>query len=132
MEKTIHPIAIAVHLEDAFNRRDVRSALEFLHRTVEISQPDGRTAVGHAGARRLIEAADVMGTGRYVEWAHYVSSNGVVTGALKVELCEKTSGETLAQSEFLVTADCEAGKVRSIEVQAARRLEGDRVPELAH
>ena len=132
MEKTIHPIAIAVHLEDAFNRRDVTSALEFLHRTVEISQPDGRTAVGHAGARRLIEAADVMGTGRFVTWAHFVSTDGVVSGAVKVDLCEKTSGDTLAQSEFLVTADCEGGKIRSIDLRAPTREESGQVPELAH
>ena len=132
MEATHHPIAIAVHLEDAFNRRDVSSALGFLHRTVEISQPDGRTALGHAGARRLIEAADVMGTGRYVTWAHYVSRDGIVTGALKVELCEKTSGESLSKSDFVATLDCEAGKVRSIELQATTREESDRVPELAH
>ena len=132
METTIHPIAIAVHLEDAFNRRTVSAALGFLHRTGEISQPDGRTAFGHAGARRLIEAADLMGTGRYVKWAHYVSTDAVVSGALKVELCEKTSGEMLSQSEFLVTADCEGGKVRSIELHAMSREESGLVPELAH
>src|SRR3954462_12729412 len=131
MEKT-HPIAISVHLEDAFNRRDVSSALEFLHRTVEISQPDGRTAFGHAGARRVMEAADVMGTGRFVKWAHFVNTDAVVSGALKVELCEKTSGETLTQSEFLGTGDCEGGKVRSIDLRAMSREESGRVPELAH
>lgn len=128
MSKTTHPVAIAVHLEDAFNRRDLPSILPFVHRTVEISKPDGTTSVGHDAIRRLLEEADSMGTGRYVTWAHYVNDDGIVSGAIRVELCESTNGETLSESEFVVTLDCVRGKVRVVE---ARETDGEEEVEAA-
>ena len=129
MATKTHPIAVAVHLQDAFNRRDVDSILGLLHRTVEISQSDGSTALGHRGARRLLEEADAMGTARYVRWAHYVCKDGVVSGALKLELCEKSSGDQLAQTDAVVTLDCEKGKVRAIAVGELNREESEHTPE---
>lgn len=131
MATTLHPVAIAVQLQDAFNRRDLDEILGLLHRTVEISQSDGSMALGHRGARRLLAEADAIGTARHVKWAHYVCRNGVVSGALKLELREKSSGDSLAESEAVVTLDCDRGKVRAIAIGVLARQEADPVPEAA-
>ena len=123
MAGDVHPVAVAVQLDDAFNRRDVPTFLGLLHRTVEISNADGDMALGHAGARWFLEGADTTGTGRYIRRSHYVCSGPTVSGAVEVELRDHRSGDVLARSHMVVKLECAAGKVRALDLRRSRREE---------
>jgi hypothetical protein len=131
MATNVHPVAVAVQLDDAFNRRDLPGFIALLHRTVEISNADGDMALGHPGARWFLQGADSNGTGRYIRRSHYVCTGGTVSGALEVELRDHGSGDVLARSHLVVTLECAAGRVRALDLRRSEREEMIRASEVS-
>ena len=131
MAGDVHPVAVAVGLDDAFNRRDLQTFLGLLHRRAEISNADGEMALRHPGARSFLEGADSEGTGRFIRRSHYKSAGGTVTGALEVELRDRRSGDVVARSHLVATLECAAGKVRSLDLRRSMREETARAPEVS-